>query len=193
MEAVQGAHLYGRRLVLEWAEEEGGLDDLRAKTGAWWGGLVGKGGGLRAELAIAWACGRTGIGGWMCSSKGWQMMLQGRPGVNHPSGHFLTNLCLASAPARAPLQLPSSAETRQHLRRQPSSSTRRLVSRSRRRSRGRRSAPASDSAAAAAAAAMPASSAPPRQPASTCSERRFTEVVLQFMSSVQAFCYICYI
>ena len=33
MEAVQGAHLYGRRLVLEWAEEEGGLDELRAKTG----------------------------------------------------------------------------------------------------------------------------------------------------------------
>lgn len=34
MEAVQGAHLYGRRLVLEWAEEEGGLDELRAKTAA---------------------------------------------------------------------------------------------------------------------------------------------------------------
>lgn len=34
MEAVQGAHLYGRRLLLEWAEEEGGLDELRAKTGA---------------------------------------------------------------------------------------------------------------------------------------------------------------
>jgi hypothetical protein len=33
MEAVQGTHLYGRRLVLEWAEEEGGLDELRAKTG----------------------------------------------------------------------------------------------------------------------------------------------------------------
>jgi len=33
MDAVQGAHLYGRRLVLEWAEEEGGLDELRAKTG----------------------------------------------------------------------------------------------------------------------------------------------------------------
>ena len=31
---LQGAHLYGRRLVLEWAEEEGGLDELRAKTGA---------------------------------------------------------------------------------------------------------------------------------------------------------------
>lgn len=34
MEAVAGAHLYGRRLVLEWAEEEGGLDELRAKTAA---------------------------------------------------------------------------------------------------------------------------------------------------------------
>jgi multiple RNA-binding domain-containing protein 1 len=33
MDAVQGAHLYGRRLLLEWAEEEGGLDELRAKTG----------------------------------------------------------------------------------------------------------------------------------------------------------------
>ncbi len=33
MEAVQGTHLYGRRLVIEWAEEEGGLDELRAKTG----------------------------------------------------------------------------------------------------------------------------------------------------------------
>lgn len=34
MEGVAGAHLYGRRLVLEWAEEEGGLDELRAKTAA---------------------------------------------------------------------------------------------------------------------------------------------------------------
>ena len=34
MDAVQGAHLYGRRLVLEWAAEDGGLDELRAKTAA---------------------------------------------------------------------------------------------------------------------------------------------------------------
>ena len=34
LEAVAGTHLYGRRLVLEWAEEEGGLDELRAKTAA---------------------------------------------------------------------------------------------------------------------------------------------------------------
>jgi multiple RNA-binding domain-containing protein 1 len=34
MDAVQGAHLYGRRLVLEWAEDEEGLDELRAKTAA---------------------------------------------------------------------------------------------------------------------------------------------------------------
>ena len=32
VEAVAGAHLYGRRLVIEWAEDEGGLDELRAKT-----------------------------------------------------------------------------------------------------------------------------------------------------------------
>lgn len=34
MEAVHGAHLYGRRLVLEWAEEDGGLNELRTKTAA---------------------------------------------------------------------------------------------------------------------------------------------------------------
>lgn len=34
MDAVQGAHLYGRRLVLEWAEDEEGLEELRAKTAA---------------------------------------------------------------------------------------------------------------------------------------------------------------
>lgn len=39
MEAVQGAHLYGRRLVLEWAAEEGGLDELRAKTGGYLRGM----------------------------------------------------------------------------------------------------------------------------------------------------------
>lgn len=33
-EAVTGAHLYGRRLVIEWAEDEEGLDALRAKTAA---------------------------------------------------------------------------------------------------------------------------------------------------------------
>jgi len=32
VEAVSGTHLYGRRLVIEWAEDEGGLDELRAKT-----------------------------------------------------------------------------------------------------------------------------------------------------------------
>ena len=34
VESVQGTHLYGRRLVIEWAEEDGGLDELRAKTAA---------------------------------------------------------------------------------------------------------------------------------------------------------------
>lgn len=35
MEAALGTHLYGRRLVIEWAEEDmTGLDDLRAKTAA---------------------------------------------------------------------------------------------------------------------------------------------------------------
>jgi multiple RNA-binding domain-containing protein 1 len=34
-EAVAGTHLYGRRLVVEWAEAgEAGLDELRAKTAA---------------------------------------------------------------------------------------------------------------------------------------------------------------
>lgn len=34
-EAVAGTHLYGRRLVVEWAEaDESGLDELRAKTAA---------------------------------------------------------------------------------------------------------------------------------------------------------------
>ena len=32
VDAVSGTHLYGRRLVIEWAEEEGGLDELRTKT-----------------------------------------------------------------------------------------------------------------------------------------------------------------
>jgi multiple RNA-binding domain-containing protein 1 len=32
-EAVSGTHLYGRRLVVEWAEaDDGGLEELRAKT-----------------------------------------------------------------------------------------------------------------------------------------------------------------
>lgn len=30
--AVAGTHLYGRRLVVEWASAEEGLDELRAKT-----------------------------------------------------------------------------------------------------------------------------------------------------------------
>ena len=34
VDAVTGTHLYGRRLVLEWAAEDGGLDELRAKTAA---------------------------------------------------------------------------------------------------------------------------------------------------------------
>ena len=34
-DAVAGTHLYGRRLVVEWAEaDEAGLDELRAKTAA---------------------------------------------------------------------------------------------------------------------------------------------------------------
>ena len=34
-EAVAGTHLYGRRLVVEWADaDEAGLDELRAKTAA---------------------------------------------------------------------------------------------------------------------------------------------------------------
>jgi len=34
LEAVAGTHLYGRRLVVEWASEDAGLDELRAKTAA---------------------------------------------------------------------------------------------------------------------------------------------------------------
>ena len=35
MDSVSGAHLYGRRLVIEWAQQgEDGLDDIRAKTAA---------------------------------------------------------------------------------------------------------------------------------------------------------------
>lgn len=34
MEAVAGTHLYGRRLVVEWADPDDTLDDLRAKTAA---------------------------------------------------------------------------------------------------------------------------------------------------------------
>jgi hypothetical protein len=53
MDAVQGTHLYGRRLVLEWAEEEGGLDELRAKTAAKYRGEAegagGAGAGAEAE------------------------------------------------------------------------------------------------------------------------------------------------
>jgi multiple RNA-binding domain-containing protein 1 len=34
VEAVAGTHLYGRRLVIEWAEADGGLEELRSKTAA---------------------------------------------------------------------------------------------------------------------------------------------------------------
>lgn len=35
MESIAGAHLYGRRLVIEWAEQgDEGLDEIRAKTAA---------------------------------------------------------------------------------------------------------------------------------------------------------------
>ena len=34
VEAVAGTHLYGRRLVVEWAEDDEGLEDLREKTAA---------------------------------------------------------------------------------------------------------------------------------------------------------------
>ena len=34
MQALHGTHLYGRRLLLEYAREEAGLDELRAKMAA---------------------------------------------------------------------------------------------------------------------------------------------------------------
>ena len=35
MDSIAGAHLYGRRLVVEWAEQgDEGLDEIRAKTAA---------------------------------------------------------------------------------------------------------------------------------------------------------------
>ncbi len=34
MEAVAGVHLYGRRLLCEWAAADSGLDELRDKTAA---------------------------------------------------------------------------------------------------------------------------------------------------------------
>ncbi len=34
MDAVAGTHLYGRRLVVEWAEADDSLEDLRVKTAA---------------------------------------------------------------------------------------------------------------------------------------------------------------
>lgn len=34
MEAIAGTHLYGRRLVTEWAAQEDGLNEIRAKTAA---------------------------------------------------------------------------------------------------------------------------------------------------------------
>jgi multiple RNA-binding domain-containing protein 1 len=39
--AVSGTHLYGRRLVIEWAEADGGLEDLRAKTALRYRGEAG--------------------------------------------------------------------------------------------------------------------------------------------------------
>jgi multiple RNA-binding domain-containing protein 1 len=42
VEAVSGTHLYGRRLVIEWAEDEGGLDELRAKTASGFRGVDDK-------------------------------------------------------------------------------------------------------------------------------------------------------
>jgi hypothetical protein len=72
MDAVQGTHLYGRRLVLEWAEQEGGLDELRAKTAAKYRGEEegdvgagaggGTGAGADAELGDAAAAGGDGGG-----------------------------------------------------------------------------------------------------------------------------------
>eukprot|EP00887_Chlorella_sp_A99_P005214 scaffold1.g5214.t1 len=49
MQAVAGTHLYGRRLVLEWAEEEGGLNELRAKTAAKYRGGEELGAGARGQ------------------------------------------------------------------------------------------------------------------------------------------------
>lgn len=63
MEAVAGAHLYGRRLVLEWAEEEGGLDELRAKMAAKYRGEQGLGAGGDEEMEEAAAAGGGGGSG----------------------------------------------------------------------------------------------------------------------------------
>lgn len=60
MEAVQGTHLYGRRLVLEWAEEEGGLDELRAKTGEG-AALWPQAGPAHGGSARARGCGLVGL------------------------------------------------------------------------------------------------------------------------------------
>lgn len=41
MDSIAGAHLYGRRLVVEWAEQgDEGLDEIRAKTAAKFRGEV---------------------------------------------------------------------------------------------------------------------------------------------------------
>jgi multiple RNA-binding domain-containing protein 1 len=56
VEAVTGVHLYGRRLVLEWAAGEGGLDELRAKAADGFRGDAGAlaaRGGVRAAAAAA--------------------------------------------------------------------------------------------------------------------------------------------
>lgn len=88
---LQGAHLYGRRLVLEWAEEEGGLDELRAKTGE------GLGGG-------SWR--QQGVG--PCSA------------AARPSAGLQRKLVAEHASTLVPLHLqpPSSAETRTTARQQ---------------------------------------------------------------------------
>lgn len=57
VDAVAGAHLYGRRLVIEWAAEDGGLDELRAKTAVKYRGdasalAAAEGGGEEAEGAV---------------------------------------------------------------------------------------------------------------------------------------------
>lgn len=62
--SLQGAHLYGRRLVIEWAEEEGGLDELRAKTGAAgeWMEARGRRGGRGRGAAISRSSARRPAG-----------------------------------------------------------------------------------------------------------------------------------
>lgn len=106
MEAVQGTHLYGRRLVLEWAEEEGGLDELRAKTGARWERCARL---LRAALPALCAAGCLAVpalgrmhGVWACYGTLWAGAAQrgGSPALS------------CSGQLRWPAQLCSRAEPR---------------------------------------------------------------------------------